>query len=141
MGLTTSSRIWDDASSPLVARLARQYEDDWRTSPGRRPEPGDYLPADPDLRPAALLALLRIDLSLRWGARERVPVEWYCDRFPELGSESLVALLYEEYCLREEAGESPEVAEYAARFPEVAASFREVLDIHGLWVIPSLVHS
>lgn len=132
MGPTTSSRIWDDVSLPIVARLARRYETDWRGSPGRRPEPRDYLPADPDLRPAALLALLRIDLDLRWGARERVAVEWYRDRYPELGSESLVALLYEEYCLREEAGESPEAAEYAARFPEVADTFREVLDIHGL---------
>jgi eukaryotic-like serine/threonine-protein kinase len=132
MGLTSSSRIWNDASSPLVTRLARQYEDDWWNSPGRRPEPRDYLPAAPDLRPAALLALQRIDLSLRWGAREQVPVEWYRDRFPELDGEALVALLYEEYCLREEAGESPEAAEYAARFPAVAASFRDVLDIHSL---------
>jgi hypothetical protein len=132
MGLTTSNRIWDDASSPLVARLARQYEADWRSSPGRRPEPRDYLPGEPDLRPAALLELLRIDLALRRGARERVFVEWYRDRYPELGGESLMALLYEEYCLREEAGESPEAAEYAARFPAVAASFRDVLDIHSL---------
>ena len=57
-------------------------------------------------------------------------MEWYRDQFPELDGEALVALLYEEYCLREERGESPQAAEYSARFPEVAASFREVLEIH-----------
>ncbi|HZW31247.1 MAG TPA: protein kinase, partial [Isosphaeraceae bacterium] len=96
------------------------------------PDPEVYLPADPDQRPAVLLELLRADLILRWGARERRPVEWYRDRFPELDDESLVALLYEEYCLREEAGESPEAAEYRARFPDLAAAFQEVLEIHGL---------
>jgi serine/threonine protein kinase/Tfp pilus assembly protein PilF len=59
-------------------------------------------------------------------------VEWYGERFPELDGDGLVELLYEEYCLREEAGESPQATEYDARFPEVAASFREVLEIHGV---------
>ena len=96
------------------------------------PNCGIICPAIPQLRPAALLALLRVDLAQRWQALERVPVEWYRDRYPELDGEALVALIYEEYCLREEAGEAPDAADYDARFPEVAASFRAVLEIHDL---------
>jgi serine/threonine protein kinase len=90
------------------------------------------LPADPCQRPTVLLELLRADLVLRWGARERRSVEWYRERFPELDHESMVALLYKEYCLREESGESPEAAEYRDRFPDLADAFLEVLEIHGL---------
>ena len=132
MSLTGSSPTWDDTTSPDVVRLAQQYESDLRARPARRPELRDYLPADPALRPAALLALLRVDLAQRWQALERVPVEWYRDRYPELDGEALVTLIYEEYCLREEAGEAPDAAAYDARFPEVAASFRAVLEIHDL---------
>src|SRR5438445_3375155 len=108
MSLTHSGPAWDDTSSPAIALVVQRYEADWRSSPGFRPDPGEYLPADPEQRPAVLLALLRADLVLRWRAQEPCPIEWYCDRYPELDDESLVALLYEEYCLREEAGESPE---------------------------------
>ena len=134
MSLTHAGRGWDKTSSPELALLVQRYEADWRSSPapGFRPDPEVYLPADPDQRPAVLLELLRADLILRWGARERRPVEWYRDRFPELDDESLVALLYEEYCLREESGESPEAAEYRARFPDLADAVQEVLEIHGL---------
>ena len=132
MSLTQSGPRWDDTiiaghrppGAAVRGRLAIF---------GRlRPDPREYLPDDPKQRPAVLLALLRADLVLRWGAQERCPIEWYRDRYPELDGESLVALLYEEYCLREEAGESPEAAEYQARFPDVADSFREVLEIHDL---------
>lgn len=132
MSLSASGRIWEDVGSPDIALLAKRYEARWRSSDAVRPEPSDYLPGEPTLRPAALLALLRLDLALRWEAGQRVRVEWYLDRYAELAGEALVALLYEEYCLREEAGESPETAEYERRFPQVAASFREVLDIHEL---------
>jgi serine/threonine protein kinase/predicted Zn-dependent protease len=132
MSLTGHGPIWDDTTSPEVARLARQYESDLRARPVRRPELRDYLPGDPLLRPAALVALLRVDMADRWRAKNGVFVEWYRDRYPELDGEWLVALIYEEYCLREEAGEAPEAAEYDRRFPDVAASFRAVLEIHNL---------
>jgi serine/threonine protein kinase/tetratricopeptide (TPR) repeat protein len=129
ISLTTSGPPWDDAS-PELSRLRTQFEADWRRSPGSRPDPRIYLPADPRRRRSFLLTLLRADLSLRWAAHEACSMEWYRDQFPELDGEALVALLYEEYCLREERGESPQAAEYSARFPEVAASFREVIEIH-----------
>jgi serine/threonine protein kinase/Tfp pilus assembly protein PilF len=132
MSLTTSGRMWDDASSPEVTLLGERFEADWRVSSGVRPDPRGYLPDDPERRSAVLLALLRLDLALRWKSRDRVPVEWYRDRYPELDGDALVALLYEEFCLREEAGEAPEASDYEERFPEVVVSFREVLEIHGL---------
>src|SRR5262245_50539096 len=104
MSLSASGRIWDDAESPEVARLARRFEAEWRKAPEAKPDPRDYLPDDPAIRPAALLALLRLDLTLRWRTHRRHPVEWYLERYPELVGESVLALLYEEYCLREEAG-------------------------------------
>jgi hypothetical protein len=71
-------------------------------------------------------------MAQRWQALERVPVEWYRDRYPEIDGEALVTLIYEEYCLREKAGEAPGAAAYVGRFSDVAASFRAVFEIHDL---------
>jgi serine/threonine protein kinase/Tfp pilus assembly protein PilF len=128
-----TGRRRDDTSSPAIALMVKRFEADWRGSPSMRADPIDYLPRDSRERPAALLALLRADLALRWKAHEQCPLERYRDYYPELDGDSLVALLYEEYCLREEAGESPQVVEYSARFPDIAESFREVLEIHALF--------
>ena len=125
-----SGRTWDAASSPAAVGLARRYEAAWRG--GHRPDPGDYLPRDPDSRPGALLALLRADLGLRREAGEPARVEQYLRRHPDLPPDAVVALLYEEFCLREEAGEAPASAEYYARFPELVAPLGRVLEIHEL---------
>jgi len=133
MIMTPSGPMRDGTTATSVALLLRRYEADWRSSPGFRPDPREYLPDDPARRPAVLLALLRADLGLRWNTIEQCPIEWYRERYPELDGESIVALLYEEYSLREEAGESPRAAEYRARFPQFAESFQEVLEIHDLF--------
>ena len=125
-----SGRTWDAASSPAAVGLARRYEAAWRG--GQRPDPGDYLPRDPDSRPGALLALLRADLGLRREAGEPARVESYLRRHPDLAPDAVVALLYEEFCLREEAGEAPAAAEYYARFPALVAPLGRVLEIHEL---------
>ena len=132
MGLSGSGsgRTWDAASSPAAVGLARRYEAAWRG--GQRPDPGDYLPRDPEGRPGALLALLRADLSLRREAGEPARVEPYVAKHRDLSAEAVVALLYEEFCLREEAGESPEPTEYYRRFPHLVAPLRRVLEIHEL---------
>ena len=132
MSMSIAGRTWDDASSPAVARLVRRFEEAWSRGGGRRPEPADFLPIDSRERPAALLALLRADIALRWGAGDRVRVEWYRSNYPALDVEGLVALLYEEYCLLEESGEPPDPAGFYARFPEAAPLLRKVLEIHGL---------
>ncbi|HYN63773.1 MAG TPA: hypothetical protein VES36_04135, partial [Candidatus Limnocylindrales bacterium] len=62
---TSTGRTWDEATSPSVVALTRDYEDAWRSSSGPRPDPSDHLPSDPRQRLGALLALLRTDLALR----------------------------------------------------------------------------
>src|SRR5262249_24083300 len=89
MRQTRSGPTWDEVSSPGISFAVRRFESDWRSSPGRRPTPRDYLPDDPEGRPAALLALLRADLMLRWEADERRPVEWYSQQFPELDDDAV----------------------------------------------------
>ncbi|HEX8200706.1 MAG TPA: serine/threonine-protein kinase, partial [Isosphaeraceae bacterium] len=127
----TAGRTWDDALSPAAARLAGRYEAAWKAAPtSARPDPADFLPADPAERPGALLALLRADMTLRWEAGEPVAVEWYHARHPGVDGQVLAALLYEEFCLRTEADQRPDPAEYPARFPAVADQVRRLLDLH-----------
>ena len=134
---TTTGLIWDEATASGPLGLARAFESAWNaSSPGRRPEPDDFLKADHPDRPAHLLAILRADIVLRRKAGEDARPERYRERFPGLRGDALVALLYEDFCLREEAGESPDPADYRARFPEVEAGLREVLDIHELVAEP-----
>ena len=132
MSLASSGRTWEEASSPTAVGLARRFEAAWRAANGRRPDPEDFLPREPHAHPAARLALLRAEMTLRWQDGDRVGVESYLARYPDLGDEALVALIYEEFCLREDADEDPDPAGFEARFPAVASGLRRVLDIHGL---------
>ena len=103
MGSIARSGTWDEASSPAATRLARRFEEAWRSSTrNHRPVPGDFLPEGPEATPAAWLALLRADLNLRWDNGESVRVEQYRDRHPGLDADTMVALCYEEFCRREE---------------------------------------
>ena len=129
------SGTWDEASSPAATRLARRFEDAWRrprNGHATAPTPRDFLPGGPTPAPAAWLALLRIDLNLRWDDGEPVRVEAYRDRHPGLDADTLVALCYEEFCRREEDGLAPFPSEYDERFPELADRLRRVFDIHEL---------
>ncbi len=130
MATIDQGRIWEEAAAQPNDVLVRRFSSDWRNVKASRPDPASYLPDDPGRRPAALLALLRADLTLRREAGERARVERYLGRFPELPAEVLVALVYEEYCIREEAGEAPDPREYDTRFPAIAADVRELIDIH-----------
>jgi len=105
MNLTDSGSSRAETSSPAVAKLVQRFESDWQGAVGRRPDPEEYLPENGEDRAAALLAILRADLVLRWSAHEQCPIESYRQRFPDLDGDRLVALVYEEYSLREEAGE------------------------------------
>src|ERR1700678_1769081 len=130
MARNDQGRIWEEAASQPNNILVRRFSSDWRKDKASPPDPASYLPDDPGRRPAALLALLRADLTLRREAGEQARVERYLRRFPELPQGGLVALAYEEYCVREEAGETPELKEYDTRFPAIAAELRELIDIH-----------
>lgn len=136
MSLSASRRTWEEASSPAVVRLAREYERAWRDSShrGRRPDPQAFLSAASASidGPGARLALLRADMSLRWEAGEQVGARWYVERDAGLSEDTIVALAYEEFCLLEDDEQHPDASEFLARYPEVAPALRRVLDIHGL---------
>lgn len=129
-----SPRTWDAASTPAAVDVARRFELAWQASSSHaRPDPADYLPENPSLRPGVLLALLRSELGLRFESGESPRIERYRSRYPNLDHDALVAIAYEEYCLREEfEGRAPDPAEYDRRFPDLAESLRRVLDIHGV---------
>ena len=63
----------NEATSPSPGLIARRFESVWRLAadPGRRPDPADFLPAGPQSDPAALLALIQADLTLRREAEVR----------------------------------------------------------------------
>src|SRR5437660_8004290 len=120
-----STRTWDGAASPRANGCVRRFEDAWNARRrGPRPDPRAFLPDDPAERPAALLAILRAEIGLRWDMGERPTVEEYRERYPEIGADDCVALIYEEFCLREESGDAPVPAEYDERFPDLAARLR-----------------
>ena len=134
----TSGQVWDRATVPEALRLAGEFEGRWHASVlGHRPDPADFVPADPGSDAGGtLLALLRVDLALRREAGEATPLEGYRERHLDLADDALVALIYEEFCLREEAGEAPDPADYAARFPDLAAPLAEILQIHDFVKLP-----
>ncbi len=136
MNLSAGRRTWEEAASPAAVLLAREYEQAWRDSDraGRRPSLQIYVvrAGDSSDGPGARLAVLRADMALRWETGEKVPAQWYLDRYSDLGEDTIVALVYEEFCLREEDDEHPSAAEYLARYPGVSGSLARVLEIHEL---------
>ena len=126
---SSTKKTWDDAEAPAAVDLSKKFEAEWHL--GRKPDLDEYLKKAAK-SPGAMLALLRIDLSLRWGTKARLEADWYGKRYPDLPRETIVALIYEEFCLREDDGEKPDPAEYLRRFPDCSAALRRVLDIHGL---------
>ena len=78
MNSTSLGRTWDEASSPEAVRMTRRFELAWRAAVGARPDPLDFLPAGPDERPGALLALLQADHlgQVRTGAASGVATQY-----------------------------------------------------------------
>lgn len=125
-------RTWEAAESPELGRLTVRFETAWRSNPLDPPRIEEFLPRDVAQRSPALLALLRVELALRFETDPGFRVESLRSRHPEIEGETLTALVYEEYCLREERGEQVQRLEYEQRFPSIAAAARRVFDIHDL---------
>ncbi len=125
-------RTWEAAESPELGRLAGRFETAWRSNPLDPPRIEEFLPREPAQRSPALLALLRVELALRFETDPGFRVESLRSRHPEIEGETLTALVYEEYCLREERGEQVQRLEYEQRFPSIAVAARRVFDIHDL---------
>ncbi len=128
-----STKTWEGADSPGATRRASSFQSAWeRSKPGRRPDPRAFLPESANERLAALLAILLVEIGLRWDGAERATVEHYRDQYPELPAEAVVELAYEEFLLREQGGDAPVPREYEDRLPEYSDRLRRVFDIHEL---------
>jgi hypothetical protein len=64
-----------------------------------------------------VVAQLRAEMSARWRAGDRVPVDHVLAGHPGLSDEDRLVLIVGEVLLRWERGEAPTPEEYAARFP------------------------
>ncbi|MBI1324705.1 protein kinase [bacterium] len=124
--------IWDKAEDDENRRRARVFEQEWHRSKGlggRRPSLSDYLPKPHADRPAALLALIRVDMACRKDCGDVVRVEDYLSlgepalKIPEV----LAGLAFEEYMLRVEAGERPRWCEYESRFADAGDSLKDLI--------------
>jgi WD40 repeat protein/serine/threonine protein kinase len=103
-----------DGRSFLREELALRLWNLWRQ--GQKPDVADFLAGSGPLSPSQVLAVLRVDQLGRWLAGERVPVEYYLERFPAVGAHTL-DLIYGECLVREELGEALSLEEYQQRFP------------------------
>lgn len=129
---TEEISIWDRAEDEENRRRARVFEQEWHRSKGlggSRPHLPDYLPRSNSDRPAALLALIRVDMACRNDCGDVVRVEDYLVlgepalKIPEV----LAGLAFEEYMLRVEAGERPRWCEYESRFADAGESLKELI--------------
>lgn len=133
MSLSSSvGQTWEAASAPGAVQAAKRYESALLANPSHPPDPYAFLPEPPEVRPAALLAILRVKLAHEFTANHGFRVESLIDQYAEMNRDSLTALLYEEYCLREEAGEAVDPDEYYERFPLLTEPLKRVLSIHEL---------
>jgi tRNA A-37 threonylcarbamoyl transferase component Bud32 len=110
----------EPSSSARVKETVERFTVAWQH--GSPPLLDDYLPAESELRRAALVELARTDLQLRLQAGEPARAEDYLERFAELAADPAAAavLVGAEYSLRRQAGTAPAPGEYLQRFPRYA---------------------
>jgi hypothetical protein len=99
---------------------------------GTRPDLAAFLADEAGLSAKETAAVPRADQKLSWRARERLPVEWYFERFPEIAADhdQALDLIFSEYPLREAAGESRDIAEFVGRFPRFAETMKVQAAFH-----------
>jgi hypothetical protein len=114
---------WPEAPA---AKLSRAWEG------GAEPELDSFLAGFPELTPADLAEVIRVDLTRRWQRHDRAQAETYLRRFPTVAAdpELMLDVMYCEYLARERAGERTDLAEYEERFPELAGSLAEQVRLH-----------
>ena len=101
----------------------------WQTATAP-PDLSKFVPQTAEIRRAALVDLISVDLRNRWlraGSRKRLAA--YCDEFPELSPETLPAsLIYEEFVVRRHSGERVDARDYLVEYPAQADRLRELLN-------------
>ena len=107
-------------------RLALLWDD------GATPDLDRYLAGHPNLAPADLAAVVRVDQARRWERGMRLSAEHYFKRFPTIRDDPGAALdlIHYEFILRESFGPPPSLGEFTARFPELASTIKDQIAIH-----------
>jgi hypothetical protein len=108
-----------DEPGPATSSYFDRLEDAW--CDGERPNLGDYLPIDPEIRRELLPELARLDLDLSWKTEAPRSVEEYFREFPELlaNAEAAVRLIRLEMERRAYSG-AVTLDEYRDQFPKLA---------------------
>ncbi|MFO1021095.1 MAG: hypothetical protein U0903_10415, partial [Planctomycetales bacterium] len=119
-----------------VSQAVEAFAAEWEQSP-----PADLRAAlertPTDLRPHALVELVKLDLENRWEFGLRKLLEDYDDDFPELQPLLTPALILEEFHARRRAGEHPPLKEYTDRFPQFAAQIESLFPLET----PTVIHT
>lgn len=114
-----------------LREIADRFEKAWQEDQaGKTVDPAGFLPEAGDpLRPQALIALIGLDLEIRWKRGQVMSLDPYLDKFPELGSVATLSpkLIYEEYRVRHLYGDKPPLDKYRLRFPNQFMSLQKLL--------------
>ena len=102
----------------------------WQT--GHGPDLDAFAGKIPDLSPAELAELIRVDFDIRWQHSDPRRPEDYFRRFAAVAAnaELAVDVIYAEYLAREQAGQRPNLTEYQERFPAFAGVLSEQIQLH-----------
>jgi hypothetical protein len=118
----------DEQQALVESRLVR-FEQTWEE--GELPSQLRELPADPSLRRALLLEMVKVDLERQWQGKRRPVLEDYLRDYPELGTADSVPadLIQAEYEVRQQFDRTADLADYARRFPRQAEELRHLVAI------------
>jgi|GEM_PF-698925 len=113
-----------------IPGAARRFLRLWRD--GNPPGVLAFLAGEPDLPLEECVSVLRADQRQRWRTGERIPAEWYLDKFPAVSADPDLALdlIHSEFLLREAEGEHPHLDEYVSRFPRFADAIKVQVAFH-----------
>ncbi len=95
-------------------------------------EPGRLSQVESGTDSVTLVALVKLDLALRFEEGDRPEIHEYLERYPALGEspDLVLSLVYEEYCLLEEYGEAPDPSEFCRRYGDWKESLASQLAYH-----------
>jgi serine/threonine protein kinase len=117
---------WANWPEAPAAKLSRAWEG------GAELELDPFVAGFPEITPAEVADVIRVDLTRRWQRNDRARAESYFSRFPVVAAdpELMLDVVYCEYLAREHAGEGTGLAEYEKRFPELAGALAEQVRLH-----------
>src|SRR4051794_17760511 len=94
----------------IAERFEKAWQNETTTGTAATVEMTGFLPvADDPLRSHALIALIGLELEIRWKRGIVTYLDQYLEKFPELGNPQTISpkLIYEEYRVRQLYGDRP----------------------------------